>query len=241
MRKLPRREGIGGKTLVHEGEGRLDPLVHEVRVVGVEPHREHHALVADGAGGQGDAVEAAVSEPPALDRAHDDLADDEELALERVHVRAAGSPADEELTDPGLVRLDALPEDGRVDRYVPPAEEGLPLGLDHLRERFLAGAAGGIVLGQEYHPHPVMTRGGEVDAEPRALLAEQPVGDLNEDPGAISGERIGAYRAAMGNVAKEPHPLPDDVVARPVADIHDETDAARIVLMSGVVESLGRG
>ena len=239
--KLPRREGIGGEPLVDEGEGRLDALVREVRVVGVEPHREHHALVADGAGGERNDVEAAAPEPPALDRAHHDLADDEELALERVHVRAVRAPADEELPDPGLVRLDALAEDGRIDRNVPPAEESLAFGRDHLRERFLTGAAGGIVLRQEHHSHAVTARGGKIDAKRCALVAEQPVGDLNEDPGAVTGQGIGPDRAPMGDVAKKPHPLAHDVVARPVADVHDESDAARIVLVRGVVESLGRG
>ena len=47
-------------------------------------------------------------------------------------------------------------------------------------------------------------------------------------PSPASG--IGPDRAPMGDVAKEPHPLAHDVVARVVADVDDETDTARIVL-----------
>ena len=241
MGKLPRWEGVGGEALMHECEGRLDALVHEIRVVGVEPRREHHALVADGARGERDDVEAFAFRVPSRHHAvHRRLADDVELALEPILVPAARPALDEELPDPGLVRLDALAEDGRIDRHVSPAEENLPLRRDHLRDRVLAGAARCIVLGQEHHPHAVVTGGGKVDAEPRTFLAEQPVGDLDEDPGAVSGERVRAYRAPVADVAKKPHPLAHDVVARPVADVHDETDAARIVLVRGVVESLGR-
>ena len=241
MGELPRGEGVGGEPLVDEGEGGLRALVHQVGVVGIEPCREHHALVADGAGGEGDDVEAAAPEAPALDRARDDLADDEELALERVHVRAARPAADEHLADPGLAGLDALAEDGGVDRHVAPAEEALPLRRDGLRERLLAGAAGVVVLRQEHHPHAVAARRGEIDAKPRAFLAKQPVGELDQDPGPVARQRVGPDRAAMPDVAEELHPLPHDVVARPVADVRDEPDAARIVLVRGVVESLGGG
>ena len=86
-----------------------------------------------------------------------------------------------------------------------------------------------------------MARRGQIEAEPRALLAKQPVGNLDQDPGAVAGQGIGPDRAAMADVAQELHPLPDDVVTRPVADVHDEPDAARIVLVRGVVESLGCG
>ena len=239
--ELPRGEGVGGEALVDEGEGGLQALVGQIGVVGVEPRREHHALVAEGAGGEGDDVEAAASEAPALDRARHDLADDEELAFEGVRVRAARPARDERLADPGLVGLDALPEDGGIDRDVAPAEEALPFGRDRLRERFLAGAAGRVVLRQEHHPHAVAARRGQLDAEPRALLAEQPVGDLDQDPGPVAGEGVGPDRAPVPDVAEELYPLPDDVVARPVADVRDEPDAARVVLVRGVVESLRCG
>ena len=241
MGELPRREGVGGEPLVDEGEGGLRALVDQVGIVGVQPRREHHALVADGARGEGDDVEAPASEAPALDRARDDLADDEELALERILVRAPRPPADERLADPGLAGLDALPEDGRIDRDVAPAEEDLPFGRDGLRELLLTGAARAVVLRQEHHPHAEAARSGEIEAERRALLAKQPVGELDQDPGPVPGEGVGADRPAMGDAAKELDPLPDDVVARPVADVHDEPDAARVVLARGVVESLGCG
>ena len=101
--------------------------------------------------------------------------------------------------------------------------------------------ARGIVLGQEHHSDAVAAGRRQLEAERRALLAEQPVGDLDEDAGPVAGERVRPYRTAMGDVAKELHPLAHDVVARPVADVHDEADAARVVLKGGVVESLGSG
>ena len=241
MGKLPGGERVGGEALVHEGEGGLRALVHQIGVVRVEPPREHHALEADGAGGESDDVEAVAPEPPALDRAHYDLADDEELAFERVHIRAARPPANEQLANSRFGGLDALAENGRIDRHVPPAEEGLTLRRDDLGERLLAGAARRLVPRQQHHAHPVAARSRKVEAERRALLAQQPVGNLDEDSSSVAGERVRPYRTPMGDVAEKLHPLAHDVVACPIADVHDEADAARIVLMGRVVESLGSG
>jgi hypothetical protein len=38
---------------------------------------------------------------------------------------------------------------------------------------------------------------GEIEPEPRGLGAEEPLGELDQDPGAVAGVRIGAARRAM--------------------------------------------
>ena len=239
VRELPGRKRVGRETLVDHREGGGDPLVREVRVVAVEPLGQDHSLVADGPAGERDDVEGlSRGEPEALYGGHRDLADHEELALERILVPAARAAGDERLPDPGLVRLDALPEDRGVHRYVPPAEEALALGRHGGGERFLAGAPRRAAAGQEHHPDPVAARSGKLDPEPGALAPQQGVGGLDKDAGPVAGERVRADRPPVGDVAEELEPLPDDFAAGPVADVHDEADAARVVLLGGIVESL---
>ena len=239
---LPRREGVGGEPLVNEGEGGLHALVDQVGVVSVEPRREHHALVADGAGGEGGDVVTAASEAPALDRARRDLADDEELALERIHVRAARPPADEQLADPGLVGLDALAE-GRTNRPVRRASRGSTAPRPRLPPRASLRRCGEPRRPSAGTPSP--PRSGPARAD-RSRAPRTP----REAAGRGIWTRIPAPSPARGSAPTAPrwltlhrscNPLPDDVVTRPVADVHYEPDAARIVLVRGVVESLGCG
>ena len=210
-----------------ESERRGGALVHEVRVVAVEPPGEHHPLVAEGSGRERYGVAGlAGRESLPRHRRHHDLAHHEELALECVFVRAALPAADEYLPDPGLGRLDALAEDGRIHRYVPPSQEVLALGRGGGGERFLAGAPRRLVPRQEHHAHSIMAGSGEIEAEPGALVPEKGIGDLDEDPGPVAGERIRPDRPPVGDVAEELEPLAEEVMARPVADVHDEPDAA---------------
>ena len=70
--------------------------------------------------------------------------------------------------------------------------------------------------------------GGQLEAEPRALGAEEPLGQLHQDAGAVAGLRIGAARRAMREPAQDLEALVDDG-ARPLAlDVRDEADAAGV-------------
>src|SRR5262245_38016933 len=83
MRKRPRWERIRGESLVHERERALKILVVEIRVVGAELIGQEHALVNDGAAGNGHRVVAGKSALLArIDRVRDRLAQDVEEPLE---------------------------------------------------------------------------------------------------------------------------------------------------------------
>ena len=62
-----------------------------------------------------------------VDAVGDDLAQDEQLALEIVFVDDARAAADEQLTVGRLDRLHPFAEVGIVGRHVAPADEGLTL------------------------------------------------------------------------------------------------------------------
>jgi hypothetical protein len=79
---------------------------------------------------------------------------------------------------------------------------------------------------------------GQGDAEGRAGLAQEFMRDLHEDARAVAGERVGSGGAAMGQVFEDLQAVLDDLAAWPAFEIGDETDAASIVLVLRIVESL---
>ena len=59
------------------------------------------------------------------------------------------------------------------------------------------------------------------------------VGHLDEDAGAVTGQRIAAAGAAMREVAQDGEALLDDVVRALALDVRDEADAAGVALGPG--------
>ncbi len=85
MREPPGREGVGGEALMDQRQRGLVARVQKVAVIGRELMHEHHALVDDGAARQRHGI--IFGELRALafvDPVRDDLADDEQPALEVV-------------------------------------------------------------------------------------------------------------------------------------------------------------
>ena len=76
------------------------------------------------------------------------------------------------------------------------------------------------------------------DAVLRQFLAEEAVGDLREQAGAVAHQRIGADRAAMRQVLEHGEAVADDLVRLDALHVGDEADAAGIVLVARIVEAL---
>jgi len=95
-----------------QGQGGRQARVAPVRVVGAEVGGPHHALVEQGAGGQGGDVElVAGGQVGAVpDDGVDRLAEDEEPALEGIAGGAVRAPGQKQLADDRLTGLDALAE-----------------------------------------------------------------------------------------------------------------------------------
>ena len=72
--KRPARERVRGEAGMHDGDGRLHPLVQQIGEESRQLHGGEHTLVGDGAGGQGCEIDA--------DLMLDALADAEGLAVE---------------------------------------------------------------------------------------------------------------------------------------------------------------
>src|SRR5207237_10650199 len=65
------------------------------------------------------------------------------------------------------------------------------------------------------------------------------VGKLHEDACAVAGVRLAAARTAMLQVEQNLERLDDDVMRLAALEIDDEADAARIMFVAWIVESLG--
>jgi hypothetical protein len=75
----------------------------------------------------------------------------------------------------------------------------------------------------------------------RHLLAQELVGNLDQDAGAVAQQRVVAGSAAMFEVLQDLQALLDDGVAFLVLDMGDKADAAGVALVFGVVETLALG
>ena len=174
----------------------------------------------------------------AVDGVGDDLAQDVEPALEVGLVLDVGSAADEHLAMRRLGGDDARREAGIVGRHVAPAEQLQPFGIDHARHHGLAINALRVVGRHEHVTDRVVPGLGQLDLERCGDLFQEGVRDLHQDAGAVAGERVCARRAAMGQVLQDLDAVLDDGVARAALQIGDEADAAGIVLVLRIVESL---
>ena len=71
------------------------------------------------------------------------------------------------------------------------------------------------------------------------VRAQERVGDLGEDARAVAGVGLGAGGAAVVEVAQRGEGLVDDLVGRRAGQRRHEGDAAGVVLVPAVVQTLG--
>ena len=226
----PAREGVGGEARVHHGQRRGHPLVDQVGEEVVELVGGQHALVDQGARRQRREVDvgsparrACAGRTPSRSRAMPEIrrprTGDEHLGEGRHHAARGGA----ELVG--------------VDGDVAPAEHGEALlGGDLLDP---AAGLGGLVGvgGEEAGADGVRVLRRQLEVDHRA---QERVGDLDEDAGAVAGVGLGAGGAAVVEVAQRGQRLRHDVVAGLAGERRHERHPARVVLVAGVVEPLGR-
>jgi hypothetical protein len=107
-------------------------------------------------------------------------------------------------------------------------------GLEHL----LAAPAFSGIMREEDEAGAVAPGFGQRDADLAANAREKLVGHLDQDPGAVAGVRLAAARAPMEEVLENREGLADDLVGLAPLDVHDEPDAAGLVLVGGIVKAL---
>jgi hypothetical protein len=126
-------------------------------------------------------------------------------------------------------------ERGLVDGHVAPSDQALTGAEDLVFEDLLAAAAIVAIAGQEDQPHAVAAGLGQIDVSGLTRALEELVRHLQQDAGAVTGERIATARAAVHQVEQNIDALLDDIVRGLSLDVRNETDAAGVVLMARVV------
>ena len=240
----PRGKRVGAEPGVDERQRRLDVRVRQVGEHPLDLVRDQHSLVDDGVRRQaGDVEEVALAKLQAIDLVRRAVADDVQLPLEprrRVRSRVQGRPAaDEDLTNHRLAAPRRGAEVSAVGRHVAPAEQALALFVDDSAERVLHPPPLGRVARQEHHAHAVGPGPRQLETGGVRRLAEELVRKLQEHAGAVARVHLAAARAAVQEIDGYLERLPDELVRSLALDVHDEPDAARVVLEARVVQALG--
>ena len=228
---------------MHQRQRRDGARVGQVAVVLAHLVGQQQALVDDGAATHaGHVVLAAVRQAQLLDRRAGRLADDVQLALQRVGHDDVGAAADEDLADHRLLGAHG----GRhrhvaVHRHVAPAQQHLSFGAHGALHCLLTSQTRGVLLGQEDHAHAILAGRRQAHALCGHLGAVELVGDLDQDACAVAHQLVCADGAAVVEVLQDLQALLDDVVRLDALDVGDEAHAAGIVLARRVVQAVGGG
>ncbi len=122
-----------------------------------------------------------------------------------------------------------------VGRHVAPAEQPLSFFLrDARQERFHRLAIVGVVR-QEHQARAVGAGFGQRE---RHDGAQERVGHLEQDAGAVTGVGLAAAGAAVLEIDEHLQGFLDDVVRPRALHVDDEADAARVVFRSRIVQTL---
>lgn len=152
LRQRPLGRRVGGEAAVVDGEGGDEGLVPQVGEEGGDPHGAEHALVHDGAAGEGAEVERlAVEAGRGGCCGLHALAHDVQLALQLVAAQPAG--AHNHLLDGGLGALRDGAHHGGVHGHGAPAEQRQALLFQHFRHQRLGRRQRGRLPRQEGHAH----------------------------------------------------------------------------------------
>ncbi len=122
-----------------------------------------------------------------------------------------------------------------ADRDLAPAEYAEGLGDGDRLDRALHGGALVVVDREEPDADGVVARGGKLEGHDGA---EERVGDLHQDPGAVACSGVGPDGPAVLEVAQGTQGGVDDVVTRSASQRRDHGKAAGVLLVGGVVETL---
>ncbi len=231
----PRRERVGRVARVHQGELGREPLVGEVGVERLQLEGRHHALVDHRAARQRREVQVELTLRP--------LAEEEREAVEgdpahRLSALVSTRARHEELLDDRHRGARQVAELLRPDRDRAPAQDGqVVLGRD-LCDGGLDPLTVVGVRRQERDADGVPAGAREVEAGDGA---QERIGYLRDDAGAVARSGVGADRAAVLEVAQRLESRVDDVVPRGSAQGRDHGETAGVLLGGGVVETLLAG
>ncbi len=98
-----------------------------------------------------------------------------------------------------------------------------------------------IVARQKTHRDGITPEFGQAQATALRPIAQQRVRHLDQAPGAVTDQGIGADRTAVIEIYQDLQAALDNVVRFSPFDIGDETDAAGVMFVARIVKSLSPG
>ena len=240
MGEVPRAERVGAVAGVHQAQRRLEVGIADIREEALDLPRDQHPRVDERAAREaGDIEEVAISVLGG-DLLLREAADHVELALERILISGTLARRDEELPDAGHALAREPADRARVAGDLAPSDHALPLARHDALEDFDLARGGGGILREEDHAHRITAGLGELDLLRAHLAAQEPVGHLYQESGAVPGLRIATAGTAVLQVHEHLDALRHDVVRLLAADVGDEPDATGVVFVGGIVKALFR-
>ncbi len=126
------------------------------------------------------------------------------------------------------------------DRRIAPTEHGEAFFARGLLEQAFAGEPLLPLDRQKAHRNAVFARSGQAEPEMRGFFREKFVRNLNQNARAVACLGVATAGAPMLEIYQDFQTFAHDFARGFTFDVHDETDAAGIMLMSGIVQTLGR-
>ena len=241
--QLPGGEGVGRESLVDEGKGRDRARIAQVAVETTDLVGQEQAFVDHGTRREGRQVELRQVGEVLLHRqlgkrVLELLADRQQLTLEGVLVANIRTHADDGLADDRHLGEDRGPEARNVGGHVAPTQKDLALDLQEVLELLDGDVARLLVQGQETHGHRIMASLGKVDRGRVRPVTQQGIGNLDQNPGAVSHEGIGTHGTPVVQVDENLQTAGHDFVRFAPLDVGDKTHPARVMLVARIVQTL---
>ena len=237
VRPLPTREGIRRKPRMHQRQRRVEIGIGQIFEIRPELHRIQHPFVNDRAAREARRVPKIVR----LRRADfpvGTFADDVELALECLLVRAVRAAGDEHLPHERLGPQRRRPERGIVRRQIPPAQHPLPLLGHDFFKKSRAFRPLRRIRRREKHPHAILPRLRQRDALDPRDLSQKLVRHLNQNARAVTRVHLAPARPAMIEIHEDRQRLLHDLVRTLSFHLANKPDAARVMFKLRIVKSL---
>ncbi len=244
--KPPAGEGVGAETLVHEAQCADAIGIAQIVVECADLIGEQQALVDDGAAVEARNIGLAEAGNVMLglqrgQRVQRLLADDDQLALESLAAGAIHAACDYALANDRHGGDDCIAQAIERGRYVAPADNALALLFGKAFELAFHELPRFLFLRKKAHGDGVVAFIRQFVLVRIRPLADQRIGCLDKNAGAIAQQRIRAHRAAMVEIGKNGQRLADNPVTLFALDMRDHAYAAGIMFVARIVKALRIG
>ncbi len=244
VRQRPRREGVGRKPAVYHRQRAFKLRILQILVIVAKLRRSQHPLVDDPVGRQRIDVKhfpSLLRKIPELDHVLRPLPHQVKAAVKVAALVKRLTHGHEDLPDDRLDHLGRRPDKVVIDRHIAPPQHHHRVLADDLLHRPFAHQPRRAILRQEHHPDRIIPRLRQSDPELLRFLAEELIRHLHEYACTVAAVLFTPAGAAVVHVLEHQQRVGDELVRRDPLHLTDKPNAARVMFVSWVVQSLGRG